>query len=397
MKKNRFADEARAIIDAAESEGRGLRPAERKHVHELLTRAERTDDHRIADELMRVEMPREGFATAYGGGKSWGEAFVASEGFKRIADAGLRGQTYSTGAVEVGSFSRKAGTIYESGQGAGFVPVPQVIPGVVATLFEQAGVSDLIPSTPVTSSSVRYVHEGTATSGAAGVAEGGEKPASDLAYSTVDEPVKKIATVITTSDELLEDATGVRSFVDSRLTLFVKLEEERQILRGAGTDELVGIFGRGINSHARGTVDNNAVALAKVIANTRGSSHLEPDALIMHPSNWLSTRLLTDTAGQFFGGGPFSGAYGNAGDASVFGQTLWGKPVILSSVVGLGTALVGSFGQAAMLYRRGGVTVEATNSHLDFFTHNQVAIRAESRQALGVFRPESFTEVTGLN
>ena len=41
---------------------------------------------------------------------------------------------------------------------------------------------------------VRYVAEGTATTGAAGVAEGGVKPESDLALQHGGEPVKKIAT-----------------------------------------------------------------------------------------------------------------------------------------------------------------------------------------------------------
>ena len=44
------------------------------------------------------------------------------------------------------------------------------------------------PGRQANSNAVRYPIEGTATSGAAGVAEGGDKPPSDLAYSTVDEP-----------------------------------------------------------------------------------------------------------------------------------------------------------------------------------------------------------------
>ena len=233
-----------------------------------------------------------------------------------------------------------------------------------------------------------------------GVAEGGAKPASDLAYSTVDEPVKKIATSLVTSDEILEDATNIQAFLNSRLSLFVKLEEERQLLRGGGTNELVGLVGRsGVNTYARGTVDNNAVAVAKVIANTRGSSFLEPSGIVMHPTNWLSTRLLTDSAGQFFGGGPFTGQYGNAGQApaGMFGASLWGLPVALSTTVGSGTAVVGSFAQGATIFRRGGLTVEATNSHASLFLTNEVAIRAEQREALAVWRPGAFTVISGLS
>jgi HK97 family phage major capsid protein len=160
--------------------------------------------------------------------------------------------------------------------------------------------------------------EGTATSAAGGLAEGGLKPASDIAVSTIDEPVKKVATVLTISDELAEDAVQVQTYLNQRLSLFVSLETERQLLRGAGTNELVGVFGRsGINQYTKLAADDNATALAKVLANTAGSAFVMPDTIILHPAQWLSTRLLRDgtggTIGQFLGGGPFTGAYGNGG------------------------------------------------------------------------------------
>ena len=247
-----ITDEARAIYQQAEMAGRDLTPKERGKVEELMaagqelkqsTLREKVFGARGVPELLRGDgSPSVTFGSP-------GEQFVQSAGFKRIADPGARGQTYTTGAVDVGSF--KGGTIYESGQGAGLIPVPQVHPGVVEKLFAQLGVADVIPSTAATTSSVRYINEGTATNAAAGVPEGGEKPASDLAYSTVDEPIKKIATVVTMSDEILDDATNVQTFVNSRLTLFVKIEEERQLLRGAGTNELVGIIGRSGDEHLR--------------------------------------------------------------------------------------------------------------------------------------------------
>jgi HK97 family phage major capsid protein len=217
------------------------------------------------------------------------------------------------------------------------------------------------------------------------------------------EPVKKVATVLPISDELLEDAPSIQSYLNSRLGLFVSIEEERQILRGAGTNDLVGVMNtvRGINTYTKLAGDDNAVALARVIANTRGSSFLEPDAIVMHPTNWLTTRLLRDgtggTTGQFYGGGPFTAAYGNAGAVSVFQETLWGRRVVLSTVVGPGTALVGSFGQGAHIWRRGGVSVDATNSHEDYYVRNLSMLRAESRLAVGVYRAAAFTEVRGLS
>jgi HK97 family phage major capsid protein len=181
--------------------------------------------------------------------------------------------------------------------------------------------------------------------------------------------------------------TPAQSYLNGRLTLFISIEEERQLLRGTGTNELIGLFnrtgGQAINLYTRLAADDNTTALARVIANTRGSSFLQPDAVIMHPTKWLNSRLLRDgtggTAGQYFGGGPFTGAYGNGGGARLFGESLWNTPVVLSTVVGLGTALVGSFGQAAHIWRRGGVSVEATNSHSDLFVkgHHDAEGRGE--------------------
>jgi HK97 family phage major capsid protein len=396
----RLAREATNYFSEADAEGRDLTTGERNRVQACLDGVKRIQAN---EQISRLNGGMPDVMTdgrySYGGGP--GDRFVASQGWKSISDPASRGQQWSTGAIEVG-FQTKAGTVLESGQGAGFTVTPEVVPGVVSKLFEQIGVADLFAQGQTTAASIRYITEGTATSGAAGVAEGGTKPASDLAYSTVDEAVKKIATVLTVSDELLEDAVSIQSYLNSRLNLFTTIEEERQLLRGAGTNELVGIFGRsGINQYTKLAADDNAVGLLKVLNGTRGSAFVEPDAIIMHPTNWLSTRLLRDgaggTIGQFYGGGPFSAAYGGQSPmAGAFVDTLWNKPVVLSTVVGVGTALVGSFGQAAQIMRRGGRTVEASNQHASYFQQNLVMLRGESRAALCVYRPVAFTEVRGL-
>jgi HK97 family phage major capsid protein len=132
-------------------------------------------------------------------------------------------------------------------------PGPTVVPGVVEKLFEPIEVTSLFAAITTNTNAVRYAIEGTATSAATGVPEGGVKPESTLDLDTTDEPVKKIATSITVSDELLEDAVATQGFVGGRLTQFVRLEQERQLLRGNGGNDLVGIINRsGVNTYARG-------------------------------------------------------------------------------------------------------------------------------------------------
>ena len=98
-------------------------------------------------------------------------------------------------------------------------------------------------------------------------------------------------------------------------------------------------------------------------------------------------RLLAETAGQFFGSGPFVGAYGDPTSVEASGQitgatdTIWGKSCYVTSAIGgAGTAIVG-IREGAHVWSRGGLRVESTNSHSSGFTADITAIRAERRLA----------------
>lgn len=338
--------------------------------------------------------------------KALGRMFTESDGYKAIQEKGFSGQ-WSTGPIE---FETKAGTLFDGsgGQGAGLIPVPQVAPGVVTTLFQAPRVAPLFAQGVANSNSIRYIVEGTATNSAAGVAEGGAKPASDLALSTKDESIKKIATILTVSDEMLEDVQQVESYINNRLSLFIQLTEDTQLVRGAGTNDLAGIMdsSRSINTNPGGTAggylatDTFSMQIFKAMNGCRGSSFLEPDAVIVNPADWQTIRLARDTANQFYGGGPFQGPYGSGENLSATGQvtgaidSLWGKPVIVTTAINAGTALVGAFKAGAQIWRRSGITVEATNAHASYFTNNLVAIRAEERLGLTVYRPKAFCAQT---
>lgn len=416
-KMTEVANEAKSIIESASKEGRSRTDEENADIAEFHKKLEvLKGNKRELEDALEVEESIQESVKGMGdmteapevkhfpqpkAPMSYGEVFVQSDGFKRLQAEVKSGGRLSSGAIETkGTLGITAG----SGGTALAGPVPEVIPGVVDKLFQQVRVPDLILQGQTSSSSLRYVVEGTATSGAAGVAEAGLKPQSTLGFTTSDEPVRKIATAIKVTDEMLEDASAVRSYIDGRLALFVNIEEERQVVLGAGTNDLVGIKPsgntRGINIYAGGTAaGNKAVQLFKALNGQRGSALLEPDWIVMNPSDYQDIRLLTDTAGQFYGGGPFTGQYGNGGLESVLsGQVsgatdhIWGLPVIVTTATGAGTALIGTR-SAAQLFRRGGLTVEATNSHDTDFLYNLVTIRAEKRAALAVYRPVAFTEV----
>jgi HK97 family phage major capsid protein len=352
-----------------------------------------------------VSEPQDRIFQGYQRHKSLGEMFTDSAQYKATInvyrEAGGRfPQGFSSGAVALES----KGTLLEGAGGGGgpiAAPVPQVVPGVVEKLFQRLTFADLLLSGQSTVNSLRYVVEGTATSGAAGVAEGGLKPQSTLGLTTTDEPIKKIATALKISDEMTEDAPAIQSYINGRLTLFVKIEEERQLIRGtSGGNEVQGLLtSRSVPVYAGGTAaGNRAVQLFKAMNGQRGSAFVEPDWIVIHPTDWEAIRLLTDTAGQFFGGGPFQGPYGSGQNFDASNQlsaatdSLWGKPVYVTGIVGAGTAIVGSTA-SAQVWRKGGLTVEMTNSNETDFLNNLLAIRAEERLGLAVYRPTGFVEV----
>jgi HK97 family phage major capsid protein len=235
-----------------------------------------------------------------------------------------------------------------------------------------------------------------ATNAAAAVAEGGAKPASTLNFAAVDEPVRKVATTIKVTDEMMQDVPAIRSYIDNRLTLFVQIASEAQILTGAGTGaNITGILNRsGLTAAQAIGTDTAPDAIFKDITKIRVASFLEPDGIVIHPTNWQTIRLAKDANNQYYGGGPFTAAYGAGGGMAP--DMLWGKRVVVTQAMTAGTALVGAFAQAAQIFNNGGLTVEATNSNEDDFLNNLIALRAERRLALAVYRPSAFSTVTGL-
>jgi HK97 family phage major capsid protein len=63
---------------------------------------------------------------------------------------------------------------------------------------------------------------------------GCDKPESTITFDQVDEPVRKVATFLPVSDEMLEDVAQLRSYLDGRLRLFVQHAEEANLLNGNG-------------------------------------------------------------------------------------------------------------------------------------------------------------------
>jgi hypothetical protein len=71
----------------------------------------------------------------------------------------------------------------------------------------------------------------------------------------------------------------------------------------------------------------------------------------------------------------------------------WGLTELRTRGLASGKALVGD-GSGAQVFERRGVTIRVGNQHSDWFVSNKIAILAEERLALAVYRPDLFVDTT---
>ena len=252
-------------------------------------------------------------------------------------------------------------------------------------------VGDLLAPGTTTSNLIQYQKEKTFTNAAAAVAEGAAKPESTLVYQLATSPVQKVAHWIPASEEMLEDYAQTQSIIDGRLRTGVQLVEDDELLNGSGvTLHLLGFLHLpGLAAAVARGADTIADAIAKQIGAIETAMNLPVDGIVMNPIDWLSVQLSKLADGSY--------ASGTTPLAAAIPSVLWGLPVARTTAIAQGTALVGCFRTAAGLFRKpSGIRVEASNSHSDFFIKNLVAIRAEERLALAVYREAAFGLVTGL-
>lgn len=310
--------------------------------------------------------------------KSIGELFVETPEYKSGA-----GSSRPRLRAEIPGVTLKA-TITLS---AGFTQVPIRTAVVVDSAQRRPVVADLIPQDDTMANAIRYMEETTFTNNAAPVAETNVKPESALAWTERTVPVEVIGHWIPITRQQLEDVPAIRGIVDNRLTFMLLLAEENQLLNGNGTSpQLTGFYNKsGIQTQAKGG-DATPDAIYKAMTKVRYTGFAEPSGIIMHPNDWQDVRLLKTADGTYIWGSP----------AEAGPERIWGKMVVITTAATENTGLLGDFALYSHISRREGVAIDVSDSHSDFFIRNQLAIRAEERLSLEIYRAAAFATVTGI-
>lgn len=248
-------------------------------------------------------------------------------------------------------------------------------------------VGDLVLPGTTGAQVIQYYEETTFTNAAAAVTEGNAKPESALDFTLRSENVRKYATFVPVTDEMLADVPAFESYIRQRLGFMVRQVEESALINGTGVAPAVqGILGRvgvqTVSGYGLSTLDS----IYKAITLIRANAFAEPTALVIHPLDWFDIRTSKDNQGNYL-----------LGPATAEGDlSIWGLAVRVTTNIAQNTGLVGAFRPHAQIFRRSGIDIAISTENEDYFIKNKVAVRAEERFALAVYRPSAFCKVEAI-
>lgn len=406
MRRHKTAVEQ--IMDNAESEGRGSpNEDEQREIETHLeavaaakTRiAEREDRQKIKDALQNIVDVEPEPTKGNSGPRNLGEAFVKSEAWRALKETGRVGSgKWDTGPIEFEQKLTDSGspalTVSSTGDAGGGLPLqPQVLP-FLPPVEVPLTVAALFGSGTATANTLKYLEETTTNPGALDsdytsdhtpaisenlTTEGGLKPAASIDFTVRTVTLAKIAAVLPVSDEMMEDEPQLVSYINGRLSVFVRQAEEAHILNtllAAGIT--TGVNGGGIG----GT--NNFDALAAAHYRVQNDSGLNPDAVVINPVDFWKMAVTKSTNGDYYGGGPNSPS----------NLTPWGTRAVITNAVAAGKPIVGAFRDGGTVWRKGGLSVQASNGYNDYFRRDLTLLRAVERMGLAVYRPTAFVQAT---
>jgi HK97 family phage major capsid protein len=417
------ANASKAIVDLAEKEERDLTEAE---LTEIDTRMQKAAEHKSAaerEEQFRAQMTDLSQGLGLGESKeqldvrreaktlveriSIGERFATSPEYKALlatVPAGIFGEkarvTSSPMVVPGGMKNLLTGA---NGASAGALVEPQRL-GFLDPYYQRPlAVRDLFTQGTTSTDTIEYVQIDTVTNNAKPVAEavssgpigdgtlgtvtpveGGVKPESGMTFKRDTTNVKTIAHWLPITKRALADAAQIRTIIDNFLRYGLEEELEDQLVTGDGTGENFlgivnqpGIQTQGVSGDA---FDTTRKARTKVSIGARAV----PTAYLMNPMDWQDVELMRNAvSGDFFSNGPFS----------MMTPHLWGLPVVLSEAIPAKQAWVAAWNYG-VIWDREQSSIQATDSHSDFFIRNLVALLSELRAAFALLRPPAFVKIT---
>ena len=311
--------------------------------------------------------------------KTAGQLLIESDSYKNM------GQTMNARQELKSFFKLQTKDLDSLDANGGLLAGTTRLGGVFADPDRQPTMRDLLRATTTTSNAIEYIVETGFTNASAIAPEKSLKPQSDLTFDIETASVKTIAHWIPATRQIIQDAPQLRSYVDNRLTYGLQLTEESQILYGSGVgDNIAGIMTNANiqNQGQRPTAGTSMIDWIRGAITKSILAGYPATGIVLHPTDWEAIELSKGTDGHYI--------WVSVADGGV--SRLWRVPVVQSTALVASEFLVGAFGLGAQIWDREQANVRVSEHHADYFAKNMLAILAEERLALTVYRPESFVK-----
>ena len=208
-------------------------------------------------------------------------------------------------------------------------------------------------------------------------------PVGEMTFGKVDLAPKKIATLVVASREAIEDAPNLPHLLEHVLAAGLAAEIDRQILVGAGTDELTGLATISGIPETTGVGAPTWTGLSNAVTAIRGVNY-QPTAIITSPHVEEALAL------QVTGNGTAS-----AKDWLRAPSTLDGVKRLSTSAMPNTSIFVGDFTNMLVGVRSNAV-LEASTQALGAFERHQIVFKITLRVDIAVTRKNAFRRLLGV-
>ena len=259
------------------------------------------------------------------------------------------------------------------------VTAPQIadVDRSIAPVGRRISAASLFQEAQISGNAITYFLEGAfeTNGGISATAQNNKKPQVSTSFAPTTLALSKLAAWLKETDEILTDAPFLASECQNTLMHQLGKVEDNYVINAIGSTVGIGA------ATYDGTTKTFADGILDAILKVKADSAYDASVVVLNPADVYTLLTAKDSNKQYYGGGYFTGAYGNG--AVGIPSSIWGVPIYTSSAVSQGAALVAAK-EAVKTWRKGGMDVAIAAENEDDFLYNRVTLRAEVRLATAV-------------
>lgn len=247
----------------------------------------------------------------------------------------------------------------------------------IAPVGRRVSAASLFQEAQISGNAITYFLEGAfeTNGGISATAQNNKKPQVSTSFAGTTLALSKLAAWLKETDEILTDAPFLASECQNTLMHQLGKVEDNFVINAIGSTQGIGA------ATYDGTTKTFADGILDAILKVKADSAYDASVVVLNPADVYTLLTAKDSNKQYYGGGYFTGAYGNG--AVGIPSSIWGVPIYTSSAVSQGSALVAAR-EAVKTWRKGGMDVAIAAENEDDFLYNRVTLRAEIRLATAV-------------